>query len=116
MVRVEPAGVTFDLLEGESLLAAAARAGYRWPTVCGGLAECGVCVVEVLEAEPDEREPANPAEEHRLASVPERRLRPGAVLRLACQFRPGSGDAVVAKRGVRRRDPAPPPPSGSRPS
>ncbi len=107
MVRVEPAGVTFDLLEGESLLAAAARAGYRWPTVCGGLSECGVCVLEVLEAEPEQHEPANHAEEHRLASVPDRRQRPDAVLRLACQFRPGSGDAVVAKRGVRRRDAAP---------
>jgi hypothetical protein len=64
----------------------------------------------------DQRQPAKPAEEHRLASVPERRLRPGAVLRLACQFRPGSGDAVVSKRGVRRGDPAPPSPAGSRPS
>jgi hypothetical protein len=36
-----------------------------------------------------------------LSTAPERRLRPDAVLRLACQFRPGTTDATVVKRGVR---------------
>ena len=31
-VRVEPLGVEFDLGDGETLMAAARRAGYYWPT------------------------------------------------------------------------------------
>lgn len=102
-VRVEPAGVALDPEDGESLLAAAVRCGFHWPTVCGGLAECGVCVVEVLEAPAHQRRPANEAERARLERLPERLFRPSATLRLACQFRPGADEAVVAKRGVRRR-------------
>ena len=41
VVRVEPAGVDIPVDDGETLMAAAVRAGYRWPTVCGGQAQCG---------------------------------------------------------------------------
>lgn len=98
---MEPSGLEIDVHPGETLMAAATRHGYRWPSICGGLAECGTCVMEIVSAPPDQLEPAHELERERLAGVPERRLRPEAHLRLACQFRPGAGDAVVKKRGVR---------------
>lgn len=101
VVRVEPAGIVIDVGPSETLMAAAVRAGYRWPSICGGLADCGICVMEVVEAPGEQSEPASELEALRLATVPERLLYPQATLRLACQFRPGGSDAVVHKRGVR---------------
>ena len=99
-VRVEPAGIELDVHEGEPIMAAASRLGYRWPTVCGGHAECGVCALEVLAA--GEQLPApSSLEAARLATLPERRLYPEAEFRLACQMRAVTG-LVVRKRGVRR--------------
>ena len=100
VVRVEPAGVDIPVDDGETLMAAAVRAGYRWPTVCGGQAQCGVCVLTVVS--PSELPPPSPLEAGRLAVVPERILDPSAVLRLACQLRVEADGLVVFKRGVRR--------------
>jgi len=99
IVRVEPAAIELDVAPGETVMAAAARSGYRWPTVCGGLAECGVCVLRVVSG--DGLPPPSAVEAARLASVPERRLEPGAEWRLACQLRVPSAGVVVHKRGVR---------------
>ena len=100
IVRVEPAGIELDVAPGETVMAAAVRSGYRWPTVCGGLAECGVCVLRVVSSvglpAPSGLEAA------RLAVVPERKLQPDEEWRLACQLRPGAPGLVVHKRGVRR--------------
>jgi 2Fe-2S ferredoxin len=76
--------------EGETLMAAALRAGYRWPTVCGGLAECGACAVRIAALEAA-----------RLATLPDRRLHPDAEFRLACRMQPNGTDLVVHKKGVR---------------
>jgi len=76
------------------------RSGYRWPTVCGGHAQCGVCVLKVVSS--GELPPPSPLEAGRLAVVPERVLWPDAVLRLACQLRVEDEGLVVFKRGVRR--------------
>ena len=100
-VRVEPAGVDIPVDDGETLMAAAVRAGYRWPTVCGGQAQCGVCILKVVSS--SELPPPAPLEAERLAIVPERQLWPDAVLRLACQLRVESDGLVVFKRGVRKR-------------
>jgi ferredoxin, 2Fe-2S len=100
-VRVEPAGVDIVVDAGETLMAAAVRAGYRWPTVCGGQAECGVCVLSVVSSG-FELAPPSPLEAGRLATVPERVLSSDAVLRLACQLRVDGDGLVVFKRGVRR--------------
>jgi 2Fe-2S ferredoxin len=97
-VRVEPLGVAIDVDPEESLMKAVTRSGYRWPSVCGGLAECGTCVVEILEAPPRLLTPGSDLEAQRLQTVPERRLHPEAVFRLACQFQPGSAHVVVRKR------------------
>ena len=48
-VRVEPIGVTFELRPGETLMAAAQRRGYWWPTICKGNAQCNRCAVRVVD-------------------------------------------------------------------
>ena len=47
-ITVLPSKVRFGARGGESLMAAAQRAKIRWPTVCNGVAQCGVCYVGVL--------------------------------------------------------------------
>jgi 2Fe-2S ferredoxin len=79
-------------------MAAARRAGLRWPTVCGGQAECGVCVLEVIDA-PDVLAPPAEDEAVRLAGLPEARRHPERVFRLACRLLAVDG-LVVRKRGV----------------
>ncbi len=88
--------------DGETLMAAAERSGYRWPTVCGGLAECGTCAVRIVGAAPDGLPPPAAPEADRLATLPDRKLHPDAGFRLACQLRPAAVDGlVVHKKGVR---------------
>ncbi len=50
VVRVEPLGVSIEVARGETLMAAAERQGYRWPTVCHGQALCTVCFIEDSDA------------------------------------------------------------------
>ena len=100
VVRVEPIGVTFRLADGETLIQAAWREGYYWPTVCGGRAECTACHVLMEAGEgnavtPDEWETAM------IASVVER-TNPAAPVRLACRLRV-SGPVTVYKRAVRKK-------------
>jgi|HubBroStandDraft_6_1064221.scaffolds.fasta_scaffold92359_2 2Fe-2S ferredoxin len=38
VVRVEPLGVDIDVRPGESIMAAAQRSGYYWPTHCQAMA------------------------------------------------------------------------------
>jgi 2Fe-2S ferredoxin len=109
-VSVEPGGARFDVRPGESVIQAAWRAGYQWPTTCWGQAECGVCAMEILEGReflvaPDK------VEEARLRSLPRR---DGGNRRLACQTRVvGGGSLTVRKPGVRLRATEAPPPSSS---
>ena len=79
-------------------MAAARRSGLRWPTVCGGQAECGVCALEVLEA-PSTLPPPDSEEATRLETLPEARRNPGRTFRLACRLVVMDG-LVVHKRGV----------------
>jgi 2Fe-2S ferredoxin len=99
-VRVEPADVEFDVRTGESVIAAAWRAGYQWPTTCWGQAECGVCAMEILEGI-ELLDPIDKIEADRLRSLPRR---DGGKRRLACQTRVvGAGTVTVRKPGVRER-------------
>lgn len=97
VVRVEPAGIDIPLGPGEPLMAAARRIGIRWPSVCGGVAQCGVCAVEVTAGEP-----AAPAlrEQQMLARLPVK-PRHGGTMRLACQMT-ANGGIEVTKLGVRK--------------
>jgi 2Fe-2S ferredoxin len=102
-VRVEPSGITLDMRDGETVMAAARRAGYRWPTICGGLADCGACALEVLDGAAALPTPTT-VEGMRLNALVERRRYPDRTYRLACQLVP-TVDVVVRKTGVVRDDP-----------
>lgn len=98
LVRVEPAGFEIALAPGEPLMAAAQKAGIRWPTVCNGQAQCGLCAVEVLTA--GEAVSAPQPRERQMLSRLTVKPRQGGTMRLACQFTV-SGNATVLKLGVR---------------
>ncbi len=97
IVRVEPLGVPIEVARGETLMAAAERQGYRWPTICHGQALCTACFIEDSGA----FEPPEQLELTGLESFVGRSHYKGRALRLACQARPVA-DTVVFKRGVRR--------------
>jgi len=97
-VHVEPAGVDIDVFDDESVMHAAERQGYRWPTVCHGQAVCTTCVLEVM-AGGDHLTPPGPLERNALAQSPLVQVAAGEV-RLACQARV-TGPVTVRKRGVR---------------
>ena len=97
-VRVEPAGVDIDVRDDESVMRAAERRGYRWPTVCHGQAICTTCCFEVLDGAGN-LAPPQPLERRALAQSP-LPLVSGGDVRLACQARV-TGPVTVRKRGVR---------------
>jgi 2Fe-2S ferredoxin len=94
-VTVEPDSIALAVKPGETLIEAAWRLGYVWPTTCYGRAECTACHVEII----DGAEHASPVEDDEadaLAVLGARRH----TVRLACRLK-FDGDAVVRKRGVR---------------
>jgi 2Fe-2S ferredoxin len=109
-VRVEPLGVVFELRRGETLMGAAQRAGYYWPTICKGNAQCNRCVVRVIDGAG--LLPYSTVELTGLRQVRWRTEPEDHAERLACQLRV-TGDAVVDKRGVRRLAQGPDDPPGS---
>lgn len=96
-VRVLPAGVEIEVDEGESLMSAARRQGYRWPTVCEGLGTCRTCFVEV-RAGSDRCSPIDQLEEEGISAL--RKPLDGQT-RLACQVKMSGGEVTVHKLGVR---------------
>ena len=101
-VRVEPDGFVFDLQPEETLMAAAQRSGYYWPTVCKGNAQCNRCVVRVLED--NGFAPMAPVERAGLVAVRWSLRGEDAAERLACQLRTqtdAEGESVVETRGVK---------------
>lgn len=98
-IRVLPGDLSVEVGEGETLMAAAERAGLRWPTVCGGDGTCQTCFIEAREGDISSPLPG-PTEVAGLHTLAERMDFPAGTVRLACQFRP-STDATVWKRGVR---------------
>ncbi len=97
-LTVQPAGIEIDVEPGESLLEAAERAGYSWPSVCGRQGVCSTCSVLVLSA--NEALPAaSSSERETLQMLPAFRDDDDS-LRLGCQIRP-SADLAVRKLGVR---------------
>jgi 2Fe-2S ferredoxin len=104
-MRVEPAGVDIEVGAGETLIEAAWRAGYHWPTLCYARGICTACQCEVLEGVHllSER---TPAEQSMLGDLQRRvrRTNPRRV-RLACQVTV-TGDITVRKPGVVKRTPS----------
>jgi len=97
-VTVEPASVVIEVPSGLPLMQAAQAVGIRWPNVCKGQAQCGVCAVEVLEGDLTSC-PPNTREAQMLERLTQR-PRHGGVMRLACQIMPAC-DLTVHKLGVR---------------
>jgi ferredoxin, 2Fe-2S len=97
-VVVEPGSITFDVKPGESVIQAAWRAGYRWPTTCWGQADCGTCAMEIIDGGERLSDP-EPIEQARLKTLPRRA---GPPRRLACQTRLAHpGTLTVRKPGVK---------------
>ena len=97
-VLINPGGIQIEVRAGESLLEAAERQGFSWPTICGGVGMCTMCWVRVesgaenlSEMRPFERDSL---ETNRGSGA---EVEPGT--RLGCQVH-AHGDAVVFKRGV----------------
>ena len=99
-VNVEPIGVTFELGPEETLITAAWREGYYWPTVCGGRAECTACHL-IIDDGAANTVPPDPIENLVLAPVIANRD-PRLTIRLACQLKV-RGPVRVHKKAVRRR-------------
>lgn len=98
VIRVLPAGVEFDVADGESVFEAATRHGVRWPSICQGDMECGICWMAVHEGA-ENVSVQSKAELDRLAQG----LKAGdPTVRLACQSRL-CGPVAVVRKGVRRR-------------
>jgi 2Fe-2S ferredoxin len=98
-VRVEPAGVEFDVEKGESVAEAAWRQDVTWPTKCFGQAECMVCFVKVIDGELQTLPPEDDELFEMRTRLP-RRLR-GPLIRLACRLRIKGPGVVLEKKGVR---------------
>jgi 2Fe-2S ferredoxin len=99
LVRVEPLGAEFEAQVGETIMSAALRSGYSWPTLCNGNGECSVCWTDVATGSENltavgEREGAT------LTQLP-RPLQERRTVRLACQAQV-LGAVTVQKKGVKR--------------
>ena len=99
-VRVEPAGLEFDVGASETMMQAALRHGYQWPTVCGGEGQCRACFVVVLDGR-DRLCPVGGLEAEGIRILVASGEDPDTV-RLACQARV-RGAVTVRKHGVRMR-------------
>lgn len=96
-ITVQPSGYTIEARDGETIMGAAVRLGYFWPTTCGGKGECTTCACTVLDGS-GHLDSMGRAESYSLVEG-----RGRAVLatptRLACQARL-HGDVEVRKPGV----------------
>lgn len=99
-VTVRPLNIEVEVADGETIMGAAQRAGYYWPTTCGGEGRCTSCACTVVSGM-EHLSPRGRSEERVLADE-----RGAAILdqpvRLACQAQVSGGDVVVEKPGVRR--------------
>jgi 2Fe-2S ferredoxin len=95
LVRVDPDGIVISLDPPETLIEAAWRLGYYWPTRCYGQAECTACNIEITEGA-EHASSVGAEEAAALATMGSR----GRKVRLACRTT-FDGDAAVYKRGVR---------------
>ena len=82
-VDVQPGGFVLSVCDGETVMAAAERLGYRWPTLCHGEATCSICWAQVLSGEQNLDAPGE-AEQATLELLSPQ-LRAGRQVRLACQ-------------------------------
>ncbi|OYD70412.1 2Fe-2S iron-sulfur cluster-binding protein [Rhodococcus sp. OK302] len=102
-MTVQPAGHVIEVRTGESLMQAAWREEYHWPTLCFGVGQCTACQFEVVEGL-DQVSPHTEQEREMLRDLAGRRRRINPQrIRLACQVKI-RGDVVVKKPGVRKAE------------
>ena len=99
-VRVEPLGVELEVRPGETLIEAAWRLGYHWPTSCYGQAQCTHCNVTVVEGDEHLSEIGEEEADALWNLLSGRGTRDVSNLRLACRVEV-YGPATVEKSGVR---------------
>ncbi|MFN0096008.1 MAG: 2Fe-2S iron-sulfur cluster-binding protein [Dehalococcoidia bacterium] len=98
-VLIEPLGVQVQIEPNESVMEAAERAGYRWPTLCGGVAMCTMCWVRI-ESGSENATPMRDLEREALEMYRwQEGAKPEGDVRLGCQLKV-TGDVTVFKRGV----------------
>jgi 2Fe-2S ferredoxin len=100
IVRVDGSDVEIEAEPGETIIEAAWRVGYHWPTVCWGQAQCTTCFVRVTEGS-DNLGAIPSDEQHALDHwIPRSVMQGAGEVRLACRAEV-HGDVTVEKRGVR---------------
>jgi 2Fe-2S ferredoxin len=97
-IRIEPSGLQFEAEPGETMMEAARRQGYYWPTTCGGNGECTTCACTIVEGEKNVSELGRFESKSLVAGRGRFAVQGG--LRLGCQARV-YGDVTVRKPGVR---------------
>ena len=98
VIRVEPSGIEINANPDETIMEAAIRAGYKWPTVCGGDGQCHVCYV-VVETGEEALSAVEALEQEGVDALKIVAARHKKPVRLACQARP-SRDVTVRRPGV----------------
>jgi 2Fe-2S ferredoxin len=102
-IRILPLDVEIEADRDETVMGAAQRCGYYWPTTCGGEGRCTTCACEVLEGAGSLVEMGRAEQKSLVYERGESVLR--TAVRLACQARvAGDGPVTVKKPGVRRPD------------
>lgn len=97
-ITIEPQGFTLHPREGETIIQAAWREGYYWPTICEGEGRCGQCQF-LAEDGADNLQPPDEAERKVLRWL--ERVGVAGPLRLACRA-VASGDVRIRQEGVRK--------------
>jgi 2Fe-2S ferredoxin len=99
IVSVQPLGIELEVAPDQTVMAAAAAAGYGWPTVCESNASCGTCV-SIVESGAENCGPMPSDEEETLT----RTLVPlDGQRRLACRLTV-TGPVTLKKRGVHKAE------------
>lgn len=100
-IHILPLDAEIEAAEGETVMGAAQKRGYYWPTTCGGEGRCTTCACEVIAGMPL-LSPMGRAEQKSLVYERGEGILRTSV-RLACQARiVGEGAITVRKAGVRR--------------
>lgn len=99
-VTVQPAGITLEVRDGESVAEAAWRQGYVWPTQCWGQADCVTCFTKIVDGELCALPPGE-LERDAIRLKMSSRMRTNSLVRLACQLKITGEDLVVEKVGFR---------------
>ena len=98
-VVVLPLGIELEVAGSQTVMSAAAAAGYAWPTDCGGNADCGLCVSIIREG----MENCVPMSDLERETLERTMGTAEDTRRLACCLSV-TGPVTLTKRGVRPTD------------